>query len=111
VALSPAGAVAGADVILTMLYDAAAVTEVIRQTAPGIRQGAAWVQSTTVGVNDVAALCSRFGAPLETSRGRALSCSNCWCSAISTPEARTLLTNELMQFALQGLGDYRPPST
>jgi 3-hydroxyisobutyrate dehydrogenase len=56
VALSPAGAVAGADVILTMLYDAAAVTEVIRQAAPGIRQGAAWVQSTTVGVNDVAAL-------------------------------------------------------
>jgi 3-hydroxyisobutyrate dehydrogenase len=56
VALSPAEAVAGADVVVTMLYDVAAVTDVIRQAAPGVRAGAAWVQSATVGVHDVAAL-------------------------------------------------------
>ena len=56
VASSPAEAVAGMDVVVTMLYDAAAVTEVMRQAAPGVRPGAAWVQSTTVGVHDVAAL-------------------------------------------------------
>ncbi|MEC5193426.1 MULTISPECIES: NAD(P)-dependent oxidoreductase [unclassified Arthrobacter] len=56
VASSPAEAVAGVDVVVTMLYDAAAVTEVMRQAAPGIRPGTAWVQSTTVGVNDAAAL-------------------------------------------------------
>ncbi|MDQ0756607.1 NAD(P)-dependent oxidoreductase [Arthrobacter sp. B3I4] len=56
VASSPAEAVAGAEVVVTMLYDAAAVTEVIRQAAPGVSPGTAWVQSTTVGVHDVAAL-------------------------------------------------------
>ena len=56
VALSPAEAVRGADVVLTMLYDFAAVTDVIRQAAPGVRPGTAWVQSTTVGVHDAAAL-------------------------------------------------------
>lgn len=56
VALSPAQAVAGADVVLTMLFDAAAVTDVIRQAAAGVRPGTAWVQSTTVGVPDVATL-------------------------------------------------------
>lgn len=56
IAGSPAEAVAGADVVLTMLFDAAAVTEVIREAAAGVRPGTAWVQSTTVGVHDVAAL-------------------------------------------------------
>lgn len=56
VAPSPADAVAGAEVVLTMLYDAAAVTDVIRQAAPGLQRGAAWVQSTTVGVQDTEAL-------------------------------------------------------
>jgi 3-hydroxyisobutyrate dehydrogenase len=56
VASSPADAVSGADVVLTMLYDAAAVTDVIRQASPGIQPGTAWVQSTTVGVHDTAAL-------------------------------------------------------
>ncbi|MGO4121695.1 NAD(P)-dependent oxidoreductase [Arthrobacter sp. YAF16] len=56
VAVSPAQAVAGADVVVTMLFDAAAVTDVIRQAAAGVRRGTAWVQSTTVGVHDVAAL-------------------------------------------------------
>lgn len=56
VALSPAEAVRGAEVVLTMLYDFAAVSDVIRQAAPGVRPGTAWVQSTTVGVRDAAAL-------------------------------------------------------
>ena len=61
VASSPAQAVAGADVVLTMLFDAAAVTEVVRQAATGIRPGTAWVQSTTVGVHDAAALADLAG--------------------------------------------------
>lgn len=55
-ATDPAGAVEAADVVLTMLYDAAAVEEVMRAAAPGTRPGMAWVQSTTVGVQDVPAL-------------------------------------------------------
>jgi 3-hydroxyisobutyrate dehydrogenase len=55
-ASTPAEAVEAADVVLTMLYDAAAVAQVMRQAAPGIRAGTAWVQSTTVGVQDVPAL-------------------------------------------------------
>ena len=55
-AASPAQAVAGVDVVVTMLFDAAAVTEVIRQAAGGVRPGTAWVQSTTVGVHDAPAL-------------------------------------------------------
>jgi hypothetical protein len=44
-----------------MLYDAAAVTAVIRQAAPGVRPGAARVQSTTVGVHDAPALAALAG--------------------------------------------------
>ena len=53
---TPAAAVEAADVVLTMLYDAAAVAQVMRQAAPGIRPGTAWIQSTTVGVQDVPAI-------------------------------------------------------
>ena len=66
-ATDPAQAVASADVVLTMLYDAAAVEQVMRQAAPGIRPGTAWVQSTTVGVQDVpavAALAAELGLDL-----------------------------------------------
>ncbi|NUU31882.1 NAD(P)-dependent oxidoreductase [Arthrobacter sp. C9C5] len=56
VASSPAQAVAGVDVVVTMLFDAAAVTDVIQQAAAGVRPGTAWVQSTTVGVHDAADL-------------------------------------------------------
>lgn len=55
-AADPADGVESADVVLTMLYDAAAVEEVMRAAAPGIRPGMAWVQSTTVGVQDVPGL-------------------------------------------------------
>lgn len=47
---SPADAVSGADVILTMLYDGPAVLDAIGEAAPGLQQGATWVQSTTVGL-------------------------------------------------------------
>jgi 3-hydroxyisobutyrate dehydrogenase len=66
-AANPAEAVEAADVVLTMLYDAAAVEQVMRSAAPGIRRGTAWVQSTTVGVQDVttlAALAAELGLEL-----------------------------------------------
>jgi 3-hydroxyisobutyrate dehydrogenase len=64
---NPAQAVEAADVVLTMLYDAAVVEEVMRSAAPRIRPGTAWVQSTTVGVQDVptlAALAAELGLEL-----------------------------------------------
>ncbi|OEJ93210.1 NAD(P)-dependent oxidoreductase [Streptomyces thermolilacinus] len=47
---SPADAVRGADVVLTVLHDGAAVLDVMRQAAPGLPSGAAWAQSTTAGL-------------------------------------------------------------
>jgi 3-hydroxyisobutyrate dehydrogenase len=45
---SPAGAVAGADVVLTMLFDADAAIEAVRRAAPPA--GTTWLQCSTVGV-------------------------------------------------------------
>ena len=45
---SPADAVAGADVVLTMLFDADTAIDVIRQAAPPA--GTTWLQCSTVGV-------------------------------------------------------------
>ena len=56
VADTPAEAVRGADVVLTMLYDGAAALETMRQAAPALRPGAAWVQSTTAGIEAVGEL-------------------------------------------------------
>ncbi|RRR98610.1 NAD(P)-dependent oxidoreductase [Glycomyces terrestris] len=56
VAGTPAEAVEGADAVLTMLYDGAAVAEVIAQAAPGLAPGARWIQSTTAGPDGAAAL-------------------------------------------------------
>lgn len=50
VADTPAEAVRGADVVLTVLYDGAAALETMRQAAPALRPGTAWVQSTTAGI-------------------------------------------------------------
>ncbi|MEO5316486.1 NAD(P)-dependent oxidoreductase [Pseudarthrobacter sp. CC12] len=55
-AANPSDAVKAADVVLTMLFDAAAVEDVMRAAAPGVRPGMAWVQPTTVGVQDVPVL-------------------------------------------------------
>src|SRR5690349_11168687 len=51
VADSPAEAVQGADLVVTMLFDIAAVVEAIRQAAPA--PGTLWLQTSTVGVKDV----------------------------------------------------------
>ncbi|MEV5985788.1 NAD(P)-dependent oxidoreductase [Streptomyces sp. NPDC052051] len=56
IADTPAEAVQGADVVLTMLYDGPATLEVMREAAPALRTGAAWVQSTTAGIEGVGEL-------------------------------------------------------
>ncbi|GAA3796075.1 NAD(P)-dependent oxidoreductase [Streptomyces phyllanthi] len=56
VAGTPAEAVEGADVVLTMLYDGPAALDVMRQAAGALRPGTAWVQSTTAGVEAIGEL-------------------------------------------------------
>ncbi|MGI5378865.1 NAD(P)-dependent oxidoreductase [Streptomyces sp. CA-251387] len=56
VADSPAEAVEGADVVLTMLYDGPAALDVMGEAAPALRSGAVWVQSTTAGIDAIADL-------------------------------------------------------
>ncbi|CAL9363183.1 putative 3-hydroxyisobutyrate dehydrogenase [Streptomyces sp. enrichment culture] len=56
IAGTPAEAVRGADVVLTMLHDGPAVLQTLREAAPDLRPGTAWVQSTTAGLDDVAEL-------------------------------------------------------
>jgi 3-hydroxyisobutyrate dehydrogenase len=56
VAGSPAEAVEGADVVLTMLYDGPATLDVMREAAPALGSGTAWIQSTTAGVEAIAGL-------------------------------------------------------
>ncbi|MEU3660595.1 NAD(P)-dependent oxidoreductase [Streptomyces sp. NPDC032940] len=51
IAGSPEEAVRDADVVLTMLHDGPAALDVMRRAAPGLRAGAAWVQSTTAGLD------------------------------------------------------------
>ncbi|WP_055490310.1 NAD(P)-dependent oxidoreductase [Streptomyces sp. TP-A0356] len=61
---TPAEAVRGADVVLTMLYDGKAVAEVMREAVPALRSGLVWAQSTTVGieaVGDLAAFAHEHG--------------------------------------------------
>jgi len=50
VASSPADAVAGSDVIVTMLRDGDTVAETMTAAAPGLSAGQLWLQTTTVGV-------------------------------------------------------------
>ncbi|MDX2572941.1 NAD(P)-dependent oxidoreductase, partial [Streptomyces scabiei] len=58
---SPAEAVRGADVVLTILYDGPAALAVMREAAPALSPGTAWVQSTTAGVEGVAELAALAG--------------------------------------------------
>ncbi|AGL15230.1 3-hydroxyisobutyrate dehydrogenase [Actinoplanes sp. N902-109] len=53
VAATPAEAVAGADVVITMLYDAHSVAETIEPVLSSFRPGAVWVQSSTVGLDGI----------------------------------------------------------
>ncbi|MER5863371.1 NAD(P)-dependent oxidoreductase [Kitasatospora sp. NPDC002040] len=73
---TPAEAVRGAGVVLTMLHDGPAALAVIRQAGPGLAPGAAWVQSTTAGIEALGELadCAReyglafFDAPVLGTR-------------------------------------------
>ncbi|MFJ2112926.1 MULTISPECIES: NAD(P)-dependent oxidoreductase [unclassified Streptomyces] len=60
-AATPAEAVAGADVILTMLYDGPAAMVAMTAAAPALKPGAVWLQSTTVGAEAVAPLAALAG--------------------------------------------------
>ncbi|MEV6168942.1 NAD(P)-dependent oxidoreductase [Streptomyces sp. NPDC051954] len=64
IADTPAEAVQGADVVLTMLYDGPAALDVMREAAPALRPGAVWMQSTTSGLDsivDLAAFAQQHG--------------------------------------------------
>ncbi|GAA4324903.1 NAD(P)-dependent oxidoreductase [Actinomadura luteofluorescens] len=61
VATSPAEAVRGADVVITMLNDAETALAVMDDAASALRDGQVWAQMGTVGVADVPAL-ARFAA-------------------------------------------------
>lgn len=50
VAGTPAEAVEGADVVVTMLYDGPAVEETMEAARDGLRPGTVWLQTSTVGV-------------------------------------------------------------
>lgn len=52
----PADAVRDADVVVTVLFDADAVAEVMAAALPAVPRGAAWVQSATVGAEGTARL-------------------------------------------------------
>ncbi|WP_306210449.1 NAD(P)-dependent oxidoreductase [Actinoplanes sp. RD1] len=56
VAPTVAEAVAGADVVITMLYDADSVAATVPAALPSLKPGAVWVQSSTVGVEGAARL-------------------------------------------------------
>ncbi|MGN9844697.1 NAD(P)-dependent oxidoreductase [Nonomuraea sp. H19] len=76
VADSPAEAVEGADVIVTMLSDGNAVHAAMSAAAPGLRSGQVWAQMSTVGVEAagrLAALAAEHGltfvdAPVQGTR-------------------------------------------
>jgi 3-hydroxyisobutyrate dehydrogenase len=60
----PADAVRDADAVITMLFDGPAVLDVMRAAAPALRDGAVWVQSSTVGPDalpELAALADEIG--------------------------------------------------
>jgi 3-hydroxyisobutyrate dehydrogenase len=59
-----AEAVHGADVVLTMLSDGAAVLDVMRAAAPSLKAGAIWAQMSTVGAEAIPSLVS-FAAEHE----------------------------------------------
>lgn len=50
VCATPAQAVAGADVVVTMLFDADSVLETMREARDGLAPGTIWLQQSTIGV-------------------------------------------------------------
>ncbi|QQQ78371.1 NAD(P)-dependent oxidoreductase [Saccharothrix sp. 6-C] len=66
VADDPKSAVVGADVVLTMLFDADATAGVMAEALPSVERGAVWVQCGTVGlagVDHLAELAAAYGVP------------------------------------------------
>jgi 3-hydroxyisobutyrate dehydrogenase len=61
VAPDPAAAVRDADVVMTMLFDAESVAAVMRVAAPAMKQGAVWLQTSTVGLAGTAELAELAG--------------------------------------------------
>ncbi|MGW7525669.1 NAD(P)-dependent oxidoreductase [Streptomyces sp. NPDC054783] len=64
IAGTPAEAVEGTDVVVTMLYDGNTVLDVMREAAPALRPGTVWAQCTTAGielVTDLAAFAGEHG--------------------------------------------------
>ncbi|MGW0210210.1 NAD(P)-dependent oxidoreductase [Streptomyces sp. NPDC003233] len=61
IAGTPAEAVEGADVVLTMLYDGNTVLDVMREAAPALTPGTVWAQCTTVGIDLVTDLAAFAG--------------------------------------------------
>jgi 3-hydroxyisobutyrate dehydrogenase len=53
VASTPAEAVSGADIVLTMLYDADSVADVMVQAGDALAAGTIWVQTSTVGIEGI----------------------------------------------------------
>jgi 3-hydroxyisobutyrate dehydrogenase len=66
VAGTAAGAVAGVDAVVTMLWDGDSVAEVMTLALPGAPDGVLWAQTSTVSLHDAGvrlpALASRYGA-------------------------------------------------
>lgn len=62
VAESVADAVSDADVVVTMLFDEAAITDAMGEALPAMKDGAVWVQSATVGVEGAERLAELAGA-------------------------------------------------
>ncbi|MEV6605310.1 NAD(P)-dependent oxidoreductase [Kutzneria sp. NPDC051319] len=58
VAEDPAAAVSGADVVVTMLFDAESVEAVMTEAVGAMKPGAVWAQCATVGLDGVEALAS-----------------------------------------------------
>ncbi|MEU6773292.1 NAD(P)-dependent oxidoreductase [Streptomyces sp. NPDC046759] len=61
IADTPAEAVEGTDVVLTMLYDGNTVLDVMREAAPALRPGTVWAQCTTAGIELVGELAAFAG--------------------------------------------------
>jgi 3-hydroxyisobutyrate dehydrogenase len=58
VATDAVGAVQGSSVVMTMLFDAASVAEVMEKALPALDEGAVWAQTSTVGLDGTARLAS-----------------------------------------------------
>ena len=63
IAGSPVDAVSGAGVIITMLYDATAVLDVMTEAAPAVAPGAIWLQSATIGLEGTSQAAALAQAP------------------------------------------------